>query len=39
LSLMIETKEGIASLNINLEDDILAGSLAIYNGQLRTQKK
>ena len=39
LALMAETKEGVSTLHINLEDDIIAGSLAVYNGQLRPRGK
>ncbi|MDD9912383.1 MAG: Re/Si-specific NAD(P)(+) transhydrogenase subunit alpha [Alphaproteobacteria bacterium] len=35
LELMLEVKDGVTSLHYNLEDDIIAGSLVVYGGQVR----
>jgi NAD(P) transhydrogenase subunit alpha len=38
LGLMIEQKDGKTTLNVKLEDDIIAGSLAIYKGEVRCRR-
>ncbi len=38
ISLMVETKDGVTKINYNMEDNIIADTCAVYQGQLRTKK-
>ncbi len=38
LGLMAESKDGVTTLNVKLEDDIIAGALAIYKGEVRCRR-